>query len=598
MKHVQYSLGAIYTTILNLSRGSRNKEENVILVGLIPGPREPEHDLNSFLEPLTNDLLQFWEGVDLDIHSYNSKKKIRCALVCVACDLPAGRKVCGFLHHSARLGCSRCWKEFSGGVGTMDYSGFDRENWQLRIGSGHTKVASKLKKFRTKSDMEKAKSQNGCRYSILLKLPYFDPVRMLIVDPMHNLFLGSAKHFMKSILLGKDVVSHSEFGIIQQRVDSIVTPCDIGRIPNKIRSGFSSFTADQWKNWVIYFSLLALRDFLPAEVLECWRHFVLACRVLCHKNITFEQIGLGDALLIQFCKRTERIFGKEVITPNMRMHCHLRECILDYGPLHSFWLYAFERYNGILGEVPNNNHSIEAQIMKRFLSDSQMVCCGLPNEFCNEFRSLFPQTNKTGSVLDTLSMERPVLSNTMQWCMTDRFTLPKHSSRQVINSSQKHYLLELYSELYSVSRSVLASSNTYLRYTSAFVDGKVLGSHKTRMASLSVVNVEWDVVLFGPCNSETQSSVSRAARIEYFYKHDILLNGHTISHLLVCLSWFKYHPKNTTFGTPASVWFHDIFEPHGIHTLIPIQFIKSRTVSLIDKLDGQTVLFVCPCVEF
>ena len=26
------------------------------------------------------------------------------------------------------------------------------------------------------------------------KLPYFDPTRMLIVDPMHNLFLGSAKH--------------------------------------------------------------------------------------------------------------------------------------------------------------------------------------------------------------------------------------------------------------------------------------------------------------------------------------------------------------------------------------------------------------------
>ena len=37
-KHVQYSMGAIYLTILNLPRGVRSKQENTILVGLIPGP--------------------------------------------------------------------------------------------------------------------------------------------------------------------------------------------------------------------------------------------------------------------------------------------------------------------------------------------------------------------------------------------------------------------------------------------------------------------------------------------------------------------------------------------------------------------------------
>lgn len=56
-KHVQYSVGAIYLTILNLPRGIRNKAENVILVGLIPGPHEPQRDINTFLEPLVTDLL-------------------------------------------------------------------------------------------------------------------------------------------------------------------------------------------------------------------------------------------------------------------------------------------------------------------------------------------------------------------------------------------------------------------------------------------------------------------------------------------------------------------------------------------------------------
>ena len=123
-KHVQYSHGAIYSTILNLPHGTRNKSHNVILVGLIPGPHEPQHDISSFLEPLVSDWLELWSGIE---HSFTCKMKIRCALVCVACDLPAGRKTCGFLSYNARFGCSRCWKEFSGCVGSMDFSGFDRE---------------------------------------------------------------------------------------------------------------------------------------------------------------------------------------------------------------------------------------------------------------------------------------------------------------------------------------------------------------------------------------------------------------------------------------------------------------------------------------
>ena len=108
-------------------------------------------------------------------------------------------------------------------------------------------------------------------------------------------------------------------------------------------------------------------------MLECWRHFVLACRVLCSNQISKEQVVLGarDALLLHFCRRTERIFGGQCITPNMHIHCHLRSCIEDYGPLHGFWCYSFERYNGILGSMPNNNRSIEMQLVACFLAESQ-----------------------------------------------------------------------------------------------------------------------------------------------------------------------------------------------------------------------------------
>lgn len=53
-----------------------------------------------------------------------------------------------------------------------------------------------------------------------------------------------------------------QFSTIQKRIDRFTVPSDIGRIPYKIASGFSSFTADQFKNWVVYYSLVAMRGIL------------------------------------------------------------------------------------------------------------------------------------------------------------------------------------------------------------------------------------------------------------------------------------------------------------------------------------------------
>ena len=200
--------------------------------------------------------------------------------MCVSCDLPAGRKVCGFLGHGARLGCSRCFKVFSGAVGSMDYSGFDRHNWCAHTRAEHSSAAFSIKSLKTATAVEDVESKAGFRYSELLRLPYFDAPKMLTIDPIHNLFLGSAKHFFKNILLALDYITVAQLEMIQDRVNSFTVPSDIGRIPMKIASGFSSFTADQWKNWVLYFSIIAMCNIITGEVLECWKHFVVACRIL------------------------------------------------------------------------------------------------------------------------------------------------------------------------------------------------------------------------------------------------------------------------------------------------------------------------------
>ena len=60
-----YSTGAIYLTIQNLPRHKRYRQENVILVGVVPVPKEPKLQLNSYLTLFVEELQEFWTGVIL-----------------------------------------------------------------------------------------------------------------------------------------------------------------------------------------------------------------------------------------------------------------------------------------------------------------------------------------------------------------------------------------------------------------------------------------------------------------------------------------------------------------------------------------------------
>lgn len=52
-----------------------SKRENVILIGIIPGPNEPKHDINTFLDPLVEELLLFWKGLNIMVATSGGKQE-------------------------------------------------------------------------------------------------------------------------------------------------------------------------------------------------------------------------------------------------------------------------------------------------------------------------------------------------------------------------------------------------------------------------------------------------------------------------------------------------------------------------------------------
>ena len=111
----------------------------------------------------------------------------------------------------------------------------------------------------------------GVKYFVLLELLYFiDIVRYHVIDPIRNIFLGIAKHTMKT---WKDfkIIGTKEYAVMQDQVDSIDPPPKIGHIPRRIVSGFAAITADDWKHWILIYSLYALHaGILLIADYKCW----------------------------------------------------------------------------------------------------------------------------------------------------------------------------------------------------------------------------------------------------------------------------------------------------------------------------------------
>ena len=211
-----YSAGVIYFVVQNLPRSERYKFENIILAGIIPGPKEPKKHINTFLSPIVEDLKQLYRGIVVpNFESYCGTTLIRAVVSCVSCDLPATRKMCGFYSFNSLHGCSKCLKKFvTTSFGTKpDYSGFDTSLWQPRDLTTHRAKAYAAKEAITAPAQLHIEQSYGVRYSVLLNLPYFDIIRHHVVDPMHALFLGIAKHTVK-VWRDLDIITSNHLSII------------------------------------------------------------------------------------------------------------------------------------------------------------------------------------------------------------------------------------------------------------------------------------------------------------------------------------------------------------------------------------------------
>ena len=155
-----------------------------------------------------------------------------------------------------------------------------------------------------------------------MHLPYYDCVRFSIIDIMHNLFLGTSKRMFHQ-WIENGLIPKRSLQDLQDVVQRCTVPSGIGRIPHKISSNFANLTADEWKNWTLLFSQIALHDILPPDHFKCWQLYISACNIYCSSVLTSNDIDTGDGLMKSFFIATESLYGSSFVTINLHLHLHL-----------------------------------------------------------------------------------------------------------------------------------------------------------------------------------------------------------------------------------------------------------------------------------
>ena len=397
----------------------------------------------------------------------------------------------------------------------------------------------------------------------------------------------------------RGILTDQDFESLQEKVNRMEVPVNIGRIPFKIESNFASFKADQWRNWTCVHSLFCLQELLPSDHYSCRVLFVEACSSFLKPSITLESLETPDKKLCEFCKAFEHLYCKEHCTPNMHMHLHLKDSILNYGPVYGFWCFPFERFKGVLGSFQKNWVSPELQMFKIFLTYQDLLLSDLPSTMPPELSEFFSlQLSRHGKV--SLS------EGSVEQSHADPFSLSEYQKNAICPLSE---IDATESVLYKVHRrfeklfnpaEVSSLSVVYLllypehelihvpMIYDQFCEVHVLGvrfiSKRCRGKHSSAVRAYWPSI--GGSISSTCGQL-RVGVVQYFVRHTVTLSSpqgkYEKVHLFAFVHWYRVYLREKWFHPHIQVVSPDM-EMNGPSLFLPISRIFGTCALISDNV--------------
>ncbi|KAI0075728.1 hypothetical protein K474DRAFT_1571828, partial [Panus rudis PR-1116 ss-1] len=143
--------------------------------------------------------------------------------------------------------------------------------------------------------------------------------------------------------------------------DNTFLPSWIGRLPTLAGSSqHGKLSADQYRLLcTIYLVTTLVRLWGRAdkrryrEMLENYLHLATAINLANARTLTQSCIDQYRFNIHQYLRGIRKLYQTD-ITPNQHLSLHLADVLERFGPVHSWRCFPFERFNGMLQNIPTN----------------------------------------------------------------------------------------------------------------------------------------------------------------------------------------------------------------------------------------------------
>ena len=267
----------------------------------------------------------------------------------------------------------------------------------------------------------------------------------------------------------------------------------------------------------------------------------------------------------------------------MHMQMHLTDVVKEYGPLYASWLFAFERYNGVLGDINTNNRQIEGQIMSRFmeagLADSLQD--QLPMQYESNFAPLLKSMKRVNlSVAETMHVpEALIVDCEDHWSNCTGIVSKQKPIVTGLRPDELQLLRQTYKKMYPSQAAVFDDKYTFgVMYVKSYTLDYGPNNYASATDGVRTSKNGWIMARWFGANKTDENPKPRPGFIHYFVKHSLVdkETDVTLRHYFARVTWYKPWPIPTCYIHPLTQWTKATFEPESWASYLPVSRIQSR----------------------
>ncbi|MBW0575933.1 hypothetical protein O181_115648 [Austropuccinia psidii MF-1] len=182
--------GDLSALLFNFQPGEWFQPKYTFLAGIIPSPNQPYMiTINNVLKPLIQELIQLNNSIVITTPNYPQGQRVIVKLVGLIGHIVATHKAGGFMSHSAKYFCAWCELQ--------DHERDQLKLGNIRKGTSVLGASRQWKDARTTRVQQMLSKTNGIRWSEINRLPYWDPVKNILLGVVNNWYEGVLQNHLR-----------------------------------------------------------------------------------------------------------------------------------------------------------------------------------------------------------------------------------------------------------------------------------------------------------------------------------------------------------------------------------------------------------------